>query len=1083
MFVNDSPSNPDELGRFGSTLNPRQTKIVEGLELVGLGPVRFFRDACRVMNGEVALDTATHTVAHYLREVNGAVRDVLKPIVASKRRREIEDMEKGSNRAWINEMVPLLGFNDPEIVIKRWWSVASRLDTLAHRNALVMPRPIDESFRQVWSDAQDVFGLLVQQFASSFLAVLPSIDALAATATPGKKAVSALRNTVPQNVVALDRFFGQLKSPAWLIPLRTHSDYLTNPPPLPRDDDGSVRYAQWPAGQYLVRMASIESARQELIDIALALETDNAEAHQRIVEVALAMPIADAVRLVDKICEFLRSPYQWRLPLTATDLARELVAGGEVDAGLSLLRQVLASPRVSGDQWLVAHTVEESAKDFFPAAGVSGVELLCDLLSDVLSERREAEPESDQDYSHIWRPLLEHDRSRDSRDALVTALRKALSSIAGSDPVSIPSLVERLENRQLAIYRRLALDLLHAYPDGHAELIASCLTTEQLFRDFHYRREYTRLARDHFPGLDSAQQTQILEWITRDRDDDDPEERDRHEWRELSRLGRPLPGQWERHLEELVARFGEYEERDVPGFASFSGPTAPLTKEELAAKPVEDVLRLLKEWQPDGAWGTPAPDGLARLLGEVVAADPVLYARAARGFADVDPTYARALISGLGIALRDGRTFDWSPVFDFARTAVTKPRVLAGRDENNWDVDPGWKWTRKELAHFLSAAFQADPPLPLEFADEAFAILQELADDPDPSREEESDRGEGMDPATLSLNTVRGATFHALMAYVWWRAKRREATGLPRDGLEARVADRLERHLAPEHEPTLTIRSIYGQWFPYLATVDEEWVRAHVLRVFPLDPADADLRDIAWETYVTFNRAYKNTLDLLREEYAAEIEAVGTRTTNVRPGGRDRDESLVDHLLTLYGHGYIELGDPLVERFFSLAPLQLRKRAIEFVGLSLTNATAVDEDETARFAELWANRLSAFKAGQTSADELTGFAWWFSAGKLDDTWSLTQLRALLANSGRVDPDHTVAERLATLVDSHVDPVVECLSLLIDASDRRWFVQGARDEIRTILARGLSSGNGASKTAREIVNRLAAHGHTQFTDLL
>jgi hypothetical protein len=45
------------------------------------------------------------------------------------------------------------------------------------------------------------------------------------------------------------------------------------------------------------------------------------------------------------------------------------------------------------------------------------------------------------------------------------------------------------------------------------------------------------------------------------------------------------------------------------------------------------------------------------------------------------------------------------------------------------------------------------------------------------------------------------------------------------------------------------------------------------------------------------------------------------------------------------------------------------------------------------------------------------------------------------------------------------------------------VLGSRAEIATIVARGLSHGNGANKTAREIVNRLAADGHTNFAEFL
>jgi hypothetical protein len=46
------------------------------------------------MNGEVVLDAARHTLAHYLREIDSAIRTVLEPMVGKKRRAEIKAMEK-----------------------------------------------------------------------------------------------------------------------------------------------------------------------------------------------------------------------------------------------------------------------------------------------------------------------------------------------------------------------------------------------------------------------------------------------------------------------------------------------------------------------------------------------------------------------------------------------------------------------------------------------------------------------------------------------------------------------------------------------------------------------------------------------------------------------------------------------------------------------------------------------------------------------------------------------------------------------------------------------------------------------------
>jgi hypothetical protein len=89
--------SPDDRPRPGSTIDPRQAGIIERLALFGPGPPRFFRDACSVMNGEIVLETATHAVAHDLREVDSSIRKVLEPMVDKKRRAEIEAMRKGKH--------------------------------------------------------------------------------------------------------------------------------------------------------------------------------------------------------------------------------------------------------------------------------------------------------------------------------------------------------------------------------------------------------------------------------------------------------------------------------------------------------------------------------------------------------------------------------------------------------------------------------------------------------------------------------------------------------------------------------------------------------------------------------------------------------------------------------------------------------------------------------------------------------------------------------------------------------------------------------------------------------------------------
>jgi hypothetical protein len=142
-------------------------------------------------------------------------------------------------------------------------------------------------------------------------------------------------------------------------------------------------------------------------------------------------------------------------------------------------------------------------------------------------------------------------------------------------------------------------------------------------------------------------------------------------------------------------------------------------------------------------------------------------------------------------------------------------------------------------------------------------------------------------------------------------------------------------------------------------------------------------------------------------------------------------------------------------------------------------------DMAARLRAFWEARLQAVidSDDDGATEELRGFAWWFFAGKLDESWSLAQLEALLAAGGRLDPDHVVAERLVELRAEHLPDVLRCLELLIDSGRRPWFVFGAREEIETMLAAGLAAGGESADKSRDIINRVVARGRVDYQRLL
>ena len=76
--MNANDPSPAALYRLS---DPRQTRTYERLaRLVGPGPAAFFLDACRLMEEGKPFQSTTHLVAHLLREIESALRDVLEPI-------------------------------------------------------------------------------------------------------------------------------------------------------------------------------------------------------------------------------------------------------------------------------------------------------------------------------------------------------------------------------------------------------------------------------------------------------------------------------------------------------------------------------------------------------------------------------------------------------------------------------------------------------------------------------------------------------------------------------------------------------------------------------------------------------------------------------------------------------------------------------------------------------------------------------------------------------------------------------------------------------------------------------------------
>ena len=922
-------------------------------------------------------------------------------------------------------------------------------------------------------------------------------------------------------------FFETLKNPEWLTPLADLGWFKNPPAPIEDSVRRTIAFPIWPESQWLARMSLIPETRELVAAIARAIPPcSNVRVHEDLTEIALNLPAADAAKLASGAEQWLRSAHLIGLPEKLAELVVHLANGGETEPAMALAGSLLdvsasnsadleeelgLSRGVHGrfDSWHYARVLEKCVPALVDKAGVRAFDLFVALLERAVTLSRTQE-ESAEDFSYIWRSAIEDHPQNGSdgyRELLVDAVRDAGEQLARSTPEIVPELVRKLDAIPWKVFHRIALHLLRVSPEAAARQVGTHLVDRVRFEDVALRHEYYLLEEAAFPKLSTEEQKVILGWI-----DEGPDLEAYRAWRRKQQGAEPPEEDvrgykciWQRDrlapiasslssdrksaYDNLVRQYGEPETPDLQmtrRMTSWVGPTSPKSIEELRSMDLESLLAELRTWEPEAArWMGPSREGLGRDLTRVIAEKPEAFISEARRFRDLDPTYVRAFFSALEEVIKSNRKIDWMRPLELAAWIVEQPREIPARVPDYPGLDTGWGWTRKAIADLLVVALGAsDASIPVRFHQLVWTILQPLTSDPEPDAQRESS-----DPATNSLNTVRGQAMHALVQFgLWLRRAGEEPEGKEvMAALLPKVVGVLEHHLDPEKDGSATVRSVYGYRFPWLLVIDEAWATAFVPQIFPSEPAWAKLRHAAWNTYVIFCAPYDKSLEVLRAEYSREVDHLAEPVVD---GSRyDPRERLAEHILTFFWRGQTTLEDDasLINQFFAKAPPELRSHAITFVGHSLRRTPEdLDPIVSKRLSDLWENRVRTADAAdlrEPFLDEIAAFGWWFSSGKFSDEWAIQQLRRVLAYSKRAEPDHLVVERLAQLPPPRILDAVQCLDAIARGDVEGWGVYSWQESALEIIKSAVERGDPQSRAAAAgLIDYLVRRGHRVFATL-
>ncbi len=953
---------------------------------------------------------------------------------------------------------------------------------------------------------------------------------------PSKEQVEKAIQLIGKRGANYQYFFEKLNSPDWIKPL-WESGFFFRSPPEPKYDANSISHSFWPESRYLARMAHV--APDIVLDILLKIpDTDNVRVHIDYIDAACSMPSTLAARWVDNEIGWVKNQqYLYLLlPDKYSKLIDHLATSGEIKTSLILAENLLSfvnepsaapdgKPNGLLDSELHARfdpwEYEQILKNYLPKlielSGFSALNMLCRLLDSALYPTYHAD--RPEDFSYSWRPSIEghdHDHSVSGlKSLLVSSIRDACEQLICKDINKIFDILNTLEERKWYIFIRIALYLICNYHDAIPEIVTSKLKDHQLFDEMTFRHEYYLLAKSCFSMLSSDDKQIILGWIDEGLDRKNVKERLKYfygkediEEDEITRFilirrrdklapfVDSLPLDWKSQYDEIVDKYGM---PDHPEFVVYSsggwvGPTSPKNVDELKAFSIEQLTDYLKTWVQPSGWATPSPEGLGRVLSDVVAAEPEKYAVNAICFKGLDPTYVRALLFGLREGIRQNNELkSWTPVLELCKWVISQPREIPERKSEYSDLDPGWVWARKAVSDLLSLGLnEGVSEIPILLRSLVCELIFSLLQDPEPAVDyEEKYGGSNMDPITISINTTRGMAMHALIGYALW--VRRFLEKLPDKeiriscgfGEMPEVMKALDNHLDIESDPALSVRAVYGEYFPQLVLLDKKWAISAIPRIFPSEERLKNYRDAAWSTYIVFCNTYDIVFEVLQNEYSKAIQRIGT-ISDVTVHLKDPEASLAEHLLKFYWQGKITLDEPgnFIERFFNKAQDKTASYAIEFLGRTLNNIEGViSPDFLKRLVYFWEwrfNNITAAESYDSHKEELAAFGWWFASRKFSEEWSLQELIKVMNLTGKIDFEHEVIKRFTELISKRPKQVLDCLSVMLNKFT--WSVYTYKTDISTILSAALKIEE-VEQDAKKIINRLETFGVFDFRDLL
>ncbi|MDE2284387.1 MAG: hypothetical protein KGK33_07210 [Hyphomicrobiales bacterium] len=678
-------------------LSPEQQETASLLQrLLGSAIANRYVDFCRLAAGAFALNVSRPIAAHALRELDSMLRGALEVPMEARAPETGEDTERiaearkqlralgfedhAVDRA-VRELKPRLNHKEqirqiasrlglaPDGDVANLWTSLTENFGGAHQRSFHRSLKVDDDFRERYQRPFDtVIRALAVALQGRYVALMRRVEELAAM-TDRKQAARLFAAEIPGALPLQRHFFDRLQTADWLPHLAKQGLFAE---PLAGPDEGAsggMRFRQWPAGNYLLRMAKSPDAatRQGVAD---ALRNVGSSKHPDVqydgLEILAALPPAEAAPLADLAVSWL-SPGTRNWPMqTPETLVKQLAQAGQRDAALKIARALLQIWEQNGR--LMTHYANHMYEYHLPSlvgplAACCGEDALR-FFADLLHEAARITGRVDSGH-HSMRPMGDDGMAQhDVYESLISAVRRSAEALIEEDATRMRGVLQLLAGYEPKIFVRLYLHVLASNPAAAPDIATAYLTDPSVIEASWSRDEYSKLALAWFPSLTTADQAKVLgvidalpgkylnAWKARFEEyrKKPPGADDERRFRAATfrdvvwKWRMALPAERQGALDQTVQELGD---PDAWKEQLFPQEESPLRSTDFSSRPISEIVEFLRIWTPQADNSRQTVTALAQELRTAAFNNPEAYAAGAAQFAALKPVYVRQVLEGL----------------------------------------------------------------------------------------------------------------------------------------------------------------------------------------------------------------------------------------------------------------------------------------------------------------------------------------------------------------------------------------------------------------------------------------------------